>query len=220
MTQDLPDTIAVFPLSGALLLPRAKMPLHIFEPRYLAMIEDCLKTPHRLIGMIQPASGPEGASARLALIGCAGRMTGFSETEDGRYMVTLTGQSRFRLGAEVGGGLLAYRRFRVDWHDFHRDTGKPEVDRGLERTEFMALITRFMRSRQLDADWTDIGAASDEMLINALSMLLPLSASDKQALLEAPDLSGRRETLTALISYELSSPPSGRQGGSDQGTMQ
>lgn len=206
---DLPDTIAIFPLGGALLLPRARLPLHIFEPRYLAMIEDCLKTPHRLIGLVQPASGPEGAPQRLARIGCAGRLTGFSETEDGRYMITLTGRSRFRLGAEEAGGLLPYRRFRVKWWDFTRDTGTEEQDPGLQRREFLDLIARYMRRREIEADWTDIGGASAEMLINALSMLLPLSAADKQALLEAPDLTSRRETLAGLISYELSSPPNG-----------
>ena len=94
--KDLPDTIALFPLPGALLLPRARLPLHIFEPRYLAMLDDCLKTPSRLIGMIQPRETPDGEQ-RLSAIGCAGRITNFSETEDGRYMITLTGVSRFRL---------------------------------------------------------------------------------------------------------------------------
>lgn len=204
---DLPETIAIFPLSGALLLPRARLPLHIFEPRYLALIEDCLKTPHRLIGMVQPASGPEGAPERLARIGCAGRLTGFSETEDGRYLITLMGRSRFRLGAEEPAGMLPYRRFRVDWRDFARDGGPVEQDGGLRRNEFLDLIARYMRRRALEADWSDISSAGDEMLINALSMLLPLSAADKQALLEAPDLPSRRETLVGLISFELSSRP-------------
>lgn len=206
---DLPDTIAVFPLPGVLLLPRARLPLHIFEPRYLAMIEDCMKTPHRLIGMVQPASGPDGGANRLARIGCAGRLTGFSETEDGRYMITLTGRSRFRLGAEEPGGLLPYRRFRVEWQDFSRDLRLSETDPGLQRKAFMDLIARYMRRNQLEADWTEVGNASDEVLINALSMLLPLSPTDKQALLEAPDLTTRRETLAGLISYELSSAPAG-----------
>ena len=104
---DLPDTIPVFPLPGALMLPRARLPLHIFEPRYLAMIEDCMKTKHRLIGMIQPRETPQSekraGEKRLQAIGCAGRLTGFSETEDGRYMVTLSGASRFRVKEEVQG---------------------------------------------------------------------------------------------------------------------
>lgn len=215
---DLPDTIAVFPLTGALLLPRARLPLHIFEPRYLAMIEDCLKTPHRLIGMVQPFAGPEAASDRLARIGCAGRLTSFSETEDGRFMITLTGRSRFRLGAEEAGGLWPYRKFRVEWRDFSRDLGAAESDKGLKRNDFLDLIARYMRRTRLDADWTDIGSAGDEMLINALSMLLPLSSADKQALLEAPDLTSRRETLAGLISYELSLP--GKSGGAAEERLQ
>ena len=106
---DLPDLIPLFPLPGALLLPRGRLPLHIFEPRYLQMVEDCLKTPHRLIGMIQPCKGRDG-TAKLNAIGCAGRLTGFSETEDGRYMITLSGISRFRLLREQGAWLDARRK--------------------------------------------------------------------------------------------------------------
>ena len=122
---DLPSVIPVFPLPGALLLPRARLPLHIFEPRYLAMIEDCLKTPERLIGMIQPyeARGENG----LHTIGCAGRLTAFSETEDGRYMVTLTGVSRFRMQSEVT-GFAPYRRCEISWDGFERDLGTSEKD--------------------------------------------------------------------------------------------
>ena len=109
---ELPDILPVFPLPGALLLPRARLPLHIFEPRYLAMLEDCMKTPTRLIGMIQPRESPSGEK-RLSAIGCAGRLTGFSETEDGRYMVTLSGASRFRVKEEVQ-GFTPYRRCLVD----------------------------------------------------------------------------------------------------------
>ena len=177
-----------------------------------------MKSPHRLIGLVQPASGPDAALERLARIGCAGRLTGFSETEDGRYMITLTGRSRFRLGAEEPGGLLPYRRFRVEWRDFGRDLAAVETDPGLKRKNFLDLIARYMRRRQLDGDWTDIGSASDEMLINALSMLLPLSPADKQALLEAPDLTSRRETLAGLISYEMSLPINGA--GSGEETLQ
>ena len=108
-TTDLPLIIPIFPLPGAVLFPRARMPLHIFEPRYLAMIDDVMKSPHRLMGMVQPRDVPKGAEARLQSIGCAGRLTGFSETEDGRYMITVTGASRFRLGTEVE-GFAPYRR--------------------------------------------------------------------------------------------------------------
>ncbi len=198
--QDLPAVIAVFPLPGALLLPRARLPLHLFEPRYVAMLEDCMKSPDRLIGMIQTA-GAEGS--RLAAIGCAGRLTSFSETDDGRYMITLTGVSRFRLGEEVE-GFTPFRRFNVDWQAFKRDRAREdETDPSLDRKSFLALLSRFFEARQLGVDWQNLSKADPELLINALSMLLPLPPEDKQALLEAPNLTDRRQTLTALIEFAL-----------------
>ena len=210
MTQiDRPDTIPVFPLPGALLLPRARLPLHIFEPRYLAMLEDCLKTPSRLIGMIQPRTVPGTGEKRLAQIGCAGRITGFSETEDGRYMITLTGISRFRLRDEQQ-GFAPYRRFAVEWAGFGRDKGAEESDPGFDRGALMALLTRYFTKRQMGTDWGSLKEADTELLINSLSMLLPFSPEDKQALLEAPSLVTRRETLVTLIEFALrSSGPSG-----------
>ena len=123
---DLPDTIPVFPLPGALLLQRARLPLHLFEPRYLAMLDDVLKTPSRLIGMVQPYDAP-GKGGKLHSIGCAGRVTAFSETEDGRYMITLAGISRFRITQEVE-GFTPYRRCNVSWQGFERDLGPVERD--------------------------------------------------------------------------------------------
>lgn len=200
---DLPDTIAVFPLPGALLLPRARLPLHIFEPRYLAMLDDCLKSPTRLIGMIQPREVP-GGEKRLSAIGCAGRLTGFNETEDGRYMITLTGVSRFRIREEVQ-GFTPYRRCLVDWAPFARDLGAAEDDSGFDRRVFLDLLGRFLAARKLGTDWSSLKDAETEMLINALSMLLPLSPEDKQALLESPSLTARRETLVTLIEFALRS---------------
>ncbi len=194
---DLPDTLPIFPLSGALLLPRARLPLHIFEPRYLAMLEDSLKTPGRLIGMVQPAS-----DGRLAAIGCAGRLTAFSETEDRRYMITLSGISRFRLRDEVE-GFTPYRRFAVDWKPFTRDLGTEESDVDFDRETFLDLLARYFSSRRLGSDWTSLKDAAPELLINALSMLLPLPPEDKQALLEAPSLITRRETLVTLLEFAL-----------------
>jgi Lon protease-like protein len=199
---DLPDTIAVFPLPGALLLPRGRLPLHIFEPRYLAMIEDCLKTKHRLIGMIQPREVPGTGEKRLNAIGCAGRLTGFSETEDGRYMITLSGISRFRVKEEVT-GFTPYRRCSVDWGGFGRDLGPTEEDPGLRREEFLALLGRYFAAQSLSTDWSSMKEAETELLINSLSMLCPFSPEDKQALLEAPSLSTRRETLVTLIEFAL-----------------
>jgi Lon protease-like protein len=194
---DLPLAIPVFPLPGALLLPRAKLPLHIFEPRYLAMIEDVMKTSERLLGMIQPNGG-----RGLHRIGCAGRLTAFSETEDGRYMITLTGISRFRLADEVE-GFTPYRKFNVSWDGFERDLGPVERDPDMDRGVLLALLERFFEDKGLSTDWDGIRDAEDELLINSLSMLCPFEPEDRQALLEAPELAQRRETLITLISYAL-----------------
>ncbi len=201
----------MFPLPGALLLPRARLPLHLFEPRYLAMIEDVMKTPHRLMGMVQPYDTP-GGKARLHSIGCAGRLTAFSETEDGRYMVTLSGISRYRISREVE-GFTPYRRCDVSWQGFGRDMGPAEKDTVFDRPAFMEALSRFFAERGLSTDWDSLKEAEDELLINSLSMLCPFEPEDKQALLEAPSLSTRRETLVTLIEYTL-------RGGSDESVMQ
>ncbi len=199
---DLPDTIPIFPLPGALLLPRSRLPLHIYEPRYLAMIEDAMKTSSRLIGMIQPYDAP-GAAGKLHAIGCAGRLTAFSETEDGRYMVTLSGKSRFRVIKEVEGGFTPYRRCEVSWQGFERDLGPVEKDKGFDRKVFMDQLNRFFADQGLSTDWDSLRDAEDELLINSLSMLCPFEPEDRQALLEAPSLSTRRETLVTLIEFAL-----------------
>ncbi|MFN7225269.1 MAG: LON peptidase substrate-binding domain-containing protein [Paracoccaceae bacterium] len=199
---DLPDTIPVFPLPGALMLPRARLPLHIFEPRYLAMIEDCMKTKTRLIGMIQPRGTP-GGEKRLQSIGCAGRLTGFSETEDGRYMITLSGMSRFRIKEEIQ-GFTPYRRCQVEWAPFIRDLSREEEnDPGFDRSGFLDLLGRYLTTLNLSTDWDSLKDAETELLINSLSMLCPFTPEDKQALLEAPSLSTRRETLVTLIEFAL-----------------
>jgi Uncharacterized protein, similar to the N-terminal domain of Lon protease len=200
---DLPDTIALFPLPGALLLPRAKLPLHIFEPRYLAMLEDCMATRMRLIGMIQPRPTPAGGGDRLHAIGCAGRLTAMSETEDGRYMITLTGISRFRLGEEIATGGLPYRRARVQWDGFARDLGRAEHDPALDRPGFLDLLARYFAAVSLSTDWSGLKEADDELLVNALSMLCPFQPEERQALLEAPSLATRRETLVTLMEFAL-----------------
>lgn len=207
---DLPGVIPVFPLPGALLLPRARLPLHIFEPRYLAMLDDALKTDTRLIGMVQPNTGRDEKG--LQRIGCAGRVTQFSETEDGRYMVTLSGLSRFRVVQEVE-GFTPYRRCEVTWEGFERDMATSEVDPGFRRDPFLALLDRYFTARELSADWETLREADDELLVNSLSMLLDFDPEDKQALLEAPTLSTRRETLVTLLEFSL-------RGGEDEGLMQ
>ncbi|MDZ4093943.1 MAG: LON peptidase substrate-binding domain-containing protein [Paracoccaceae bacterium] len=208
---DLPETIAVFPLPGALLLPRARLPLHIFEPRYLQMLEDTMKTKERLIGMIQPREVPKGAP-RLQAIGCAGRLTGFSETEDGRYMITLTGISRFRVSGEVD-GFTPYRRCAVDWAAFTRDLAGAEVDDAFRRETFLELLARYFQAMDLATDWGSLKEADEELLVNSLSMLCPFAPEDKQALLEAPSLRTRRETLVTLMEIAL-------RGGTDGEVMQ
>ncbi len=201
---DLPSTIPVFPLPGALLLPRARLPLHLFEPRYLAMFEDTLKTSHRLIGMVQPRDIPGTSDTRLHAIGCAGRVTAFSETEDGRYMITLSGISRFRVQREVS-GFTPYLKADVTWDGFDRDLGPTEHDAHFKREKFLNLLNRFFAANELNTDWDSLKQADDELLINSLSMLCPFEPEDKQALLEAPSLSTRRETLVTLIEFALRS---------------
>lgn len=209
---DLPDVVSIFPLPGALLLPRARLPLHLFEPRYLAMLDDALKTESRLIGMVQPAGAPEGSASRLHSIGCAGRVTAFSETEDGRYMITLSGVSRFRIRQEVE-GFTPYRRCEVDWSGFDADLGPEETDAGFDRDKLMDLLHRFFEDKGLNTDWDSMKDADPELLINSLSMLCPFDPEDRQALLEAPSLTTRRETLVTLIEYAL-------RGGSSEEMMQ
>ncbi len=197
---DLPDTLPVFPLPGALLLPRGRLPLHIFEPRFLAMLDDALKSQARMIGMVQPSDGVSGE--KLHDIGCAGRITAFTETGDGRYMITLTGVSRFHLG-ERQDGFAPYPRCAVRWNGFSRDLGAPERDPELNRVAFLDLLGRYFSVADLQTDWDNLKDAEDELLINSLSMLCPFGPEDKQALLEAPTLSKRRETLVTLMEYAL-----------------
>ena len=205
---DLPKSIPIFPLPKAVLLPRSRLPLHIFEPRYLAMIEDCLKTPNRLIGMVQPT----GADDRLHSIGCAGKLTQFSETEDGRYMITLTGVSRYRIENEID-GFTPYRRFNVSWDSFAKDRESPIQDSKFNRKSFFELLKKFLEGEGLSTDWETLQQADNELLINSLSMMLDFDLEDKQALLEAPSLQTRRETLTTLFEFSL-------RGGSDDEVLQ
>ena len=198
---DLPDTIPLFPLPGALLLPRSRLPLHLFEPRYLQMFEDVLKTSDRLIGMVQPHKWPKDEE-QLHAIGCAGRVTQFSETEDGRYMVTLAGISRFRISKEVT-GFSPYRKVEVSWTGFERDLGKTEQDTTFDRVEFLITLGKFFDAHDLRTDWESLKDADTELLINSLSMLCPFEPEEKQALLEAPSLTTRRETLVTLIEFSL-----------------
>lgn len=194
------------------MLPRSRLPLNIFEPRYLQMIDDTLKTSHRMIGMIQPYEAPGTGAKKLHSIGCAGRVTQFSETEDGRYMVTLAGMSRFRVSQEVE-GFAPYRRCDVTWDGFGADLGPTEVDKGFDREAFLNVLSRYFTAMDLSTDWESLSEADDELLINSLSMLCPFEPEEKQALLEAPSLTTRRETIAALLEYSLAA-------GNDEERMQ
>ena len=197
---DLPDAIALFPLPGAVLMPRTRLPLHIFEPRYLQMVEDVLKTPTRLIGMIQPVAGD---GDRLAAVGSAGRIVAFSEMDDGRLMISLRAVSRFRL-IEQRPGFSPYLRGAVDWHGYAADlASEPEQDPALSRGPFMARLARYLERNELSTDWDSAKASDDETLVNSLARLLPLAPEEKQALLECATLSERRALLEGLLEYAL-----------------
>jgi len=201
---DLPEVIPVFPLPGALLLPRGQMPLNIFEPRYLAMIDDSLRDGHRLIGMIQPDVAHGGSADKPALykIGCAGRITQLAESGDGRYLLELTGVSRFRVEEELSVA-TAYRQCRVTYAPFADDFVARKGEDAVDRKAVLRALTDFMKANKLQADWEDIDKAPNEALVNALSMMSPYGPAEKQALLEAPDLKTRAEILVAITEIEL-----------------
>jgi len=201
---DLPEILPVFPLSGALLLPRGQMPLNIFEPRYLAMIDDSFRDGHRLIGMIQPDPahpGPED-HPNLFRVGCVGRITQIAETGDGRYVLQLTGVARFRIEAELKVA-TAYRQCRVSYQPFIDDFVARKGEDDVDRKAVITALQAFLKVNNLKTDWHDIESAPNEALVNALSMMSPYGVSEKQALLEAPDLKSRAEMLVALTEIEL-----------------
>ncbi len=202
-TGDLPNVIPVFPLSGALLLPRGELPLNIFEPRYLAMIDDALAT-HRVIGLIQPDSdaAEEEATPALQSIGCAGRLTQFAETGDGRYLITLTGVARFRISEEIATETL-YRQGRVDFSDFQGDLTPSAGEEAVDRESVLRTLREFAEVNEVPVDWDSVREAPNEALVNALSMMSPYGPREKQALLEAPSLKMRAEVLVAITEYEL-----------------
>jgi hypothetical protein len=206
-TSDLPPELAVFPLSGALLLPRGQLPLNIFEPRYLAMI-DAVMSGSRLIGMIQTRE-PENVALKptLSAVGCVGRVTSYTETEDGRYLVTLTGICRFRVAQELP-ETAPYRRVRADYADFASDLiVQPETD--FPRERLLDALRQYLSQRDLKADWRSVMTAPAETLVNALAMLCPFEPAEKQALLEAPGWMERVETLVALLEMAGRPQPGG-----------
>lgn len=207
---DLPDQIPLFPLSGALLLPRTDLPLNIFEPRYLLMIEQAMKA-DRIIGIIQPAENGDMVAPRLESIGCAGRITSYSETDDGRLLVTITGICRFSILSEVNVA-TPYRQARVDYRPFAVDFVNETGARSVNREQLITAFRQYLEANNMSADWKEVEAVSTEVLVNTLSLLAPYPARDKQALLEAPDLKSRADVLVALTELALakSAPGSSR----------
>jgi Lon protease-like protein len=207
---DLADVIPVFPLPGALLLPRGQMPLNIFEPRYVVMIDDALRSGLRLIGMIQPDAAHPGSESKpnLYKVGCVGRITQIAETGDGRYLLQLTGIARFRIDEELG-VTTPYRQCRVSYSpfvdDFTARKGEDEVD----RESLLKALSDFLKANDLKADWEGIENAPNEALVNALAMMSPYGTAEKQALLEAPDLKTRAEILVAVTEIELAKKTTG-----------
>ncbi len=199
---DLPQRIPVFPLAGALLLPRADLPLNIFEPRYLEMVDDALSS-HRLVGMIQPQADAEkdGVPA-LMKIGCAGRITSYAETPDGRVLISLTGISRFEISDELDSG-TAYRQVIANYHPFAVDLVSDMGANDVNRAALLKAFRDYLNANNMNADWDQVDAASTEVLVNTLSLLAPYPPQEKQALLEAPDLKTRADVLVALTEVAL-----------------
>jgi uncharacterized protein len=200
---DLPQRLPVFPLAGALLLPRADLPLNIFEPRYLEMVTDAMGG-DRLIGMIQPQTEEAAASDKPALlsVGCAGRITAYAEAPDDRMLITLTGVCRFTVVEELDAD-TPYRQVIANYHPFAvdlvSDVGASEVN----RPALLKAFRDYLQANDMNADWDQVDAASTEVLVNTLSLLAPYPPRDKQALLEAPDLKTRADVLIALTEMAL-----------------
>jgi hypothetical protein len=210
--EDLPGEFAVFPLPGALLLPRGKLPLNIFEPRYKAMIEDSLAAP-RMFGMIQPdPNAPEGPTGPgLYRVGCLGRLSSFSETDDERFLITLTGLTRFTVLEELP-MRRGYRRVRADFSRYRADLDLSAQPIGVERDAVLAALRGYFARRNFEANWDAVRRMPDDSLVTTLCMICPFEPAEKQALLEAASEADRAATLLALLQMgaAASEPPSGR----------
>jgi uncharacterized protein len=209
--ENLPRVIPIFPLTGVLLLPTGKLPLNIFEPRYLAMIRDTLADEQRIIGMLQPrvpylednrgAGGLDNDGPDLYKTGCAGRITGFTESDDGRYMLTLAGICRFDIVEEMT-GKKGYRRILADYRRFRNDIGdEPEVD--IDRDRLLAAVKEYFALQNIEASWDAVLATPDDKLITSLSMTCPFGPNERQALLEAQTLSSRADIVITLLEMAL-----------------
>jgi Lon protease-like protein len=211
MIDDLPRRLPVFPLPGALVLPRADLPLNIFEPRYLAMVDDALSS-DRLIGMIQPADEDAdlAGNPELRRIGCAGRITAYAEMPDDRLLITLTGVCRFAIASELE-SKQPYRLIEPDFTAFADDLDPGHGQAMVDRDSLLKVFRNYLTANDLSADWEQVAAASNESLVNTLSLLAPYPPRDKQALLEALDLQTRAEVLIALTEMALAKSDSSAQ---------
>jgi Lon protease-like protein len=212
--EQLPETLPIFPLSGVLLLPGGKLPLNIFEPRYLSMIFDSLAG-HRMIGMVQPMQPggfagdglpTEDGRPKVHQVGCAGRIVSFNETDDGRLLLALSGICRFRIGHELEPAQGGYRRVSAIFSPFRSDLDHAEEVVALDRERLMAGLAAFFRNRNLSTDWDAVKKAGDENLVTSLSMVLPFGPAEKQALLEAPDTAARAKLLIAFLEMTAFGP--------------
>ena len=210
--EDLPRVIPLFPLDGALVLPHTSRPFNIFEPRYLNMLDDVMAA-ERIIGMVQTASGGSPDRPVLAHVGCAGRVTSFGETADGRYLITLTGLCRFRLQDELTSP-TPYRQAKVDFLPYAQDLEPRPGDTGIDRQRLMDALTPFLEHRSLRIDWGALYGAPIAQLVDSLAMALPFDHPELQALLEAGDIDARRQTLITLLEID------GAEGGDEQTARQ
>jgi hypothetical protein len=195
--RELPAVIPVFPLAGAILLPKGLLPLNIFEPRYLRMIDDALGGA-RVIGMIQPRENDGALKPPLYEVGCAGRITAFQETGDGRYLISLHGLSRFRVASELGAA-TPYRQVNADYSGFPGDMSEDRSGEAVDRERLFDAMRGYFAAEGLSTDWKEAGAAPAEALVNSLAMGCPFAPNEKQALLEAPTLADRADCLIALM---------------------
>jgi len=200
---ELPTVIPIFPLAGAILMPRSNMPLNVFEPRYLQMVKDA-RAADGYIGMVQPRDDKdETAKPDIFQVGGMGRITHYTETEDGRNIIRLTGVCRFKVAAELS-VMTPYRQVQPDWAFAGTDLEEPTQSKPMDREPLMAALQIYLTQKQLDADYDGINTAPDEVLVNTLSMIMPFGTSEKQALLEAVSLHDRVETLVSLLSMATS----------------
>jgi hypothetical protein len=200
---ELPPVVPVFPLGGALLLPRGEMPLNIFEPRYLAMIDAAIVS-NRVIGMIQPGFDDpvDAPKPSLCHVGCVGRLTAFQESGDGRYVIAITGIARFRVEQELT-TLTPYRQCRVSYEEFSDDLVPRKNEEKVDRKRLLATFKSYLEANNMEADWQSVNAAPSEALVNALSMMAPYGPREKQALLEALTTPERAEILIAMTEMAL-----------------